>query len=324
MREIPAVAARQFGAFSRAQAFDEGWTRGAIDHALSERHILRLQRGTYVARPVMDGTGPDDRKRQLAARAAGAVLHEPGSVASHQAAAVLANLSVINLRSRPCLTAAPSRRRAVPGVHLHRAQLDRPFDIVRSAAVERTSSARTVVDLARENGIDEAVVVGDSALYNHMTDGPKLERAVVQARHWPGIQRARIAVTLCNGASESALETLSRLRIGESDLPVPGLQIDLWNLRRLHLGRSDFFWEKYGVVGEADGELKYRLGFGGNNSEALIEEKRRQERMEQAGLIVVRWGWRELGDFSRLRLRIAGALARGARIAAADRGWLID
>jgi hypothetical protein len=69
MREIPAVAARQFGAFSRAQAFDEGWTRGAIDHALSERHILRLQRGTYVARPVMDGTGPDDRKRQLAARA---------------------------------------------------------------------------------------------------------------------------------------------------------------------------------------------------------------------------------------------------------------
>ncbi|MCW2529046.1 MAG: hypothetical protein JWM76_3906 [Pseudonocardiales bacterium] len=132
--------------------------------------------------------------------------------------------------------------------------------------------------------------MGDSAMHERMTDLPKLDRALLQAAHWPGIQRARIAMGLCNGASESALETLSRLRLGESDLPNPSLQIDLWNHHRFHLGRSDFFWEKYGVVGEADGELKYLLGSERRNAHALIEEKQRQERMEQAGLIVVRWG----------------------------------
>ena len=40
-------------------------------------------------------------------------------------------------------------------------------------------------------------------------------------------------------------------------------------------------------MGEADGARKYD----GRAPDALLAEKRRQERLEELGFIVVRWGW---------------------------------
>jgi very-short-patch-repair endonuclease len=75
------------------------------------------------------------------------------------------------------------------------------------------------------------------------------------------------------------------------------------------VGRVDFAWLEQGVVGEADGRVKYA----DRNAVRVIEaEKERQARLEALGLVVVRWGWRDLeGATPPMVERVREALERG-------------
>ena len=69
---------------------------------------------------------------------------------------------------------------------------------------------------------------------------------------------------------------------------------------------SDFYWPEYGVAGEADGNLKYDAG-----RNAIVAERRRQQRLEDLGLVFVRWEWSDLGRFEVVARRIRTAFTRG-------------
>ena len=100
-------------------------------------------------------------------------------------------------------------------------------------------------------------------------------------------------------------------------LPPPELQVTLardeWGNPRITV---DFFWPDFGVVGEADGLLKY-----GNDDQglALRNEKLRQEEIEAMGFVVVRWTWDDIWrrpDWVAARIRNAfGEAARRRRTA---------
>jgi very-short-patch-repair endonuclease len=90
-------------------------------------------------------------------------------------------------------------------------------------------------------------------------------------------------------------------------LPAPELQVALGGASPV--GIVDFYWEDFGVIGEADGLLKYD-----DAPDALRAEKLRQEALENLGFIVVRWTWEEIWrrpDVVEARLR--NAFRRGAR-----------
>jgi hypothetical protein len=203
-------------------------------------------------------------------------------------------------------------------LHVHRAQFDPDREVVRSLAIERASTSRTVADIARECGVEEAVVVADAAIRSGRTDADRLQRELEICRFWPGAQAARTVVALSDGRSESALESVSRLRIGATSLPAPELQVDILDAAGHFLGRGDFYWEEFGVLGEADGMEKYD----GVRPESLREEKLRQERCENTGLIVVRWTESDLLRMPRLVERIAHAAQRGSRRPASERRWI--
>ncbi len=103
---------------------------------------------------------------------------------------------------------------------------------------------------------------------------------------WPGAQRIPPLLALADGRSESALESLSRVSMHRAGLPMPELQVEVWVDDRF-LARLDFLWRDANLVGESDGRLKYRSGAD------LYAEKRRQEELEDVGLLVIRWGWPE-------------------------------
>jgi hypothetical protein len=83
------------------------------------------------------------------------------------------------------------------------------------------------------------------------------------------------------------------------------------------LGRVDLYWDEYGVVGEVDGKDKYR----DDPFDAWWREKRRHESLDEAGLVVVRWGRADLEDIPRLVQRLHAAFARGLRRGSARR-WV--
>jgi hypothetical protein len=94
---------------------------------------------------------------------------------------------------------------------------------------------------------------------------------------------------------------MSWLRLPASDLqPVA---IDQYGYAA---GRLDFYWDEFGVAGEADGRSKY------DTRQVLTAEKERQERLEDHGLVFVRWGWSDVVHRPQLlRSRLRSGFDRG-------------
>jgi len=119
-----------------------------------------------------------------------------------------------------------------------------------------------------------------------------------------GIRSAASALRIVEPLVESPLEALSWGKFARSALrpPIPQAWIRSGTGRYF---RVDFLWEEEGVIGEADGLIKY------SSPEALRAEKIRQEDLEVRGYQIVRW---TLADMSanpeRIIARISEALGR--------------
>ena len=73
--------------------------------------------------------------------------------------------------------------------------------------------------------------------------------------------------------------------------------------------RVDFYWEEFGVVGEADGLLKYD-----DDETAGRREKIRELDIEDVDLDVVRWTWDQVWRTPDLVVaKVRRALERGRR-----------
>jgi hypothetical protein len=168
--------------------------------------------------------------------------------------------------------------------HLHRATLTAD-DMTTLDGVPVTSVARTLVDLGRSTSTSCAVAAIDSALNRDLVTYAQIDAVLVRCWNWPGIRRAQRAVRLSDGRAESPLESISRLVIGWLHLPRPEPQALAHDRFGTPVGRLDFYWDDFGVAGEADGAVKY------TTTEELPEEKVRQELLEDEAMVFVRWGW---------------------------------
>ncbi|SNV15816.1 Uncharacterised protein [Rhodococcus rhodochrous] len=265
--------------------------------------LVRVGRGCYLHRCDVDALGPVGVHR-VRARHVGATLG-PEEALSHTSAAALHGLELWDVPldlvhiSRP----ATRRGRVTSQIHVHPTELG---DVAVVDGVSVTSVARTVVDLARTLPKEQAVIAGDSALRLHPGMREQVSRELVDARTRHGLARARTVVPFLDGRSESAGESLSRLRIAEAGLPRPILQYEIvgGNGRRY---RVDFFWEN-GVVGEFDGRIKY------SDPRDVFDEKLRQDAIRDAGYEVVRWTWAELERFDVVAERLRQAARRAAKL----------
>lgn len=122
-------------------------------------------------------------------------------------------------------------------------------------------------------------------------------------------RRWEAARNFADPRSESPGESLSRVVIAQLGFQVPALQHEITlpdGTRR----RTDFWWERSGIVGEFDGRQKYtraRELSGGSATDVVIEERRRERDIEQQGYRMVRWGWPELHDPDRMHALLLGA-----------------
>jgi len=97
-------------------------------------------------------------------------------------------------------------------------------------------------------------------------------------------------------------------------VPKPTLQTKLLSNFGAYLGRVDFYWEEFGVVGEADGRLKYESGEELLDTQALWKEKQQADRMGDFGAVVVRWGWLEARQPHLLDQKLQRAFSRARHL----------
>lgn len=80
------------------------------------------------------------------------------------------------------------------------------------------------------------------------------------------------------------------------------------------VGYADFYWKQAKVVGEFDGVAKYvkpEFLMGRTASQAVVDEKGRENRIRAAGFKVVRWDWADLMEPGRReRMLAAGGVPR--------------
>jgi hypothetical protein len=209
---------------------------------------------------------------------------------------------------------APGSASTLPGIHVHRARLEPPIYL---GNLPLTAPALAVVDTAREHGEPAALVIADAALGNSVLDRVDLEHALAARQGWRGVAAARRVVGFADPRAESPLESISRLGIRDAGLPAAEPQVEIW-IAGQFAGRVDFYWDEFGVIGEADGWGKYR-----NDWAKFRDQKRRDARHERAGAVVVRWDSDEARSFGAVADRIRDGFRRAASRPATERRWTV-
>jgi hypothetical protein len=132
-----ALARRQHGLITRAQARELGISDDALDWRVKTGAWERVQRG------VLRLPGAPSTWQQAIIAPCLAV---PGATASHQAAAAL--WQIPEIASRPEITIVERRRLRLPGVEVHKTERLDARDRVWRSQIPVTSLPRTIIDLS--------------------------------------------------------------------------------------------------------------------------------------------------------------------------------
>jgi len=303
--------------FTRADAARAGLSRHQVTQRLVNGRWRQLQRGAFCLAHAWEQASPEQRHALLA----GGVLltrRDPGPQAlSHVTAAVMHGLPVSDrLLDTVWLTGANGSGRSTRyGRQLRREVAElATADVVVRQGLPVTRLARTVADCLRHLDLAESVSIADAALHAGLSADDRLRldhvvRVLDGQASWPYARAALRALPLVDARRESALESRSAVTMLTHGLPPAEPQARIFDAAGSFVGRVDFLWRRQGVVGEADGAMKYR---GEDTVRVIRAEKDRQARLEELGLVVVRWDWRHLaGDPPELVARLWSALRRG-------------
>ncbi|MCU1555119.1 MAG: hypothetical protein JWM13_2605 [Arthrobacter sp.] len=177
-----------------------------------------------------------------------------------------------------------------------------------------TCRVRTALDLAAIDSFEQAVTVFDHVLRSAPGAPPPLDRGTLETEiagnySAAAARRIRAALEFADPASGSPGESVSRALMHRLGFKAPVLQTEIRDARGL-AGFTDFDWPEERLCGEFDGLVKYRdasyLG-GGTSAEAVIAEKRREDRIRATGRRVIRWTWAELSSPERFAAFLGAA-----------------
>lgn len=308
-RHAARLLAERFGgrpfALDEADFLDGGAAQ--VERTVAAGLVRRVCRGWFVV-AAHDSADADDAPLRRAIRR----LRERGiePVVAGDAAGREWGLHILG-PLRPPMLLVPPGSRVRPGVQsgvlIRHAELADGHVVQGLSGQLVTSVLRTGIDCARGRSPLAAFIVLNSAVRAAVagrgaSDQPLDAHAITELASLPEVREwaatlASSTVADCSGHGlrvvrqvqhlvdprlETALESLSWWRFDEAGMPLPEPQRWVQGASGAWF-RVDFFAD--GVVGEADGEVKYRT------SRDLIAEKRRQSDIELKGHPVVRWTW---------------------------------
>jgi hypothetical protein len=178
-----------------------------------------------------------------------------------------------------------------------------------------TGRVRTVLDLAAFTPFAEAIVPMDHVL---RPDGarklPPLSKEQLLSEiegNYAAAAARRItaAIKFADAQSASPGESYSRALMHVAGFEPPTLQHEVRDGGGL-IGYSDYYWDSARIVGEFDGMEKYMKPEylrARTPSQAVVDEKYREDRIRATGRTVVRWVWADLTMPGRLERKLAAA-----------------
>lgn len=271
--------------------------------------LERITRGVYRPKTTASESADevsDARYRQLVVAIAGRSRER---VVSHSSAASIHGLNMLAPDHDRVHFYVQSGGRRTRQLHLHERPSLSHADVTVVDGILLTKLALTACDVARLGTFSQAVVVLDHAL-RLGADRAELATIATRATKTTGVATLRRALAVADGDSESVGESVSRAFMLEwSEIPLPCLQTEYRDRHGSLIARVDFDWDGK-VVGEFDGRVKYEKHRrpGESISDTVIREKRREDRLREEGVLVIRWVWDDFRNPQQLRARIRRAL----------------
>lgn len=284
------TAARRQGWFSRSDVLAAGYSDSELRQRLRTGQWCRLSRDRYVE---LGGWPPDeppwDRAKRMHLLTLRMVAERLGDVVvSHQSAAVLHGLPIWGLDlSKVHFSRSSGRIRSDHTISVHRSPLT-PDEITEVDGIRVTTVERAITETACGTSHEVGVVLGDAALRDGLTTPERLVAAADRHRRWRGSPAAGAAARFADGLSESVGESRLRVLMSDYQLPTPKLQVEIRDDDGHLIGRVDFLLAGELIV-EFDGALKY-----GDTGDAVLAEKRREDRLRERGYRMIRVDWPDL------------------------------
>lgn len=268
------------------------------DRAVRSGELVRLIRGVYASAEEFRALAPWDR---YLARVHAVALSWPDAVFVLESAAALRGLPVFGEpRDVHVLVAAPAKSRAQRGVRVHSAGRMPRIEMLGGIRVART--AETVVDFARLRHPAIALAVACAAL----RDDPEMTsedftRLSAERESSRGARRALWVFERATSVPESVLEALSLAVIEWLGFPAPELQ------KWIGGDRLDFWWKRWAIGGESDGDIKYSGAYG-DARDALRARNARDARLLERGVsATAHWGSSDVTAHRQLRALLLAA-----------------
>ncbi len=285
------------GVFRRVDLREWGESENDLDAMLRRGWWTRLHRRVYVDTDLL--AHADSTARHLLGCAASVIAvdcpafaYAATGAAVHELALPAGRLDRVRLIRPPGHDPRALRRRLSNPTHLAPVEIHthalRPGDTLTLRGIPTVNRAIAAVTAAAACDRDWATAVLDSAAWRGAVPLEELFRTCEEYGAIRGIGVVRAALPDVRAGAQSPLETFSRLRLVRAGLAEPRLQVPLYDTEGL-IGYVDALFDELGVVGEADGKIKY-----GADPATIVAEKRREDRIRALGYAVVRWTWDEV------------------------------
>lgn len=306
---------RDTGVALRREMLERGANDKAIKASVRAGVLHRVRRGAYTTTDQWAEASSAERHRLMCVAALRVM---PGRVALTHTSALIAHginvwgadLSVVHVTR---LDGACGRTCA--GIRHHEGLVGEGDVVQTSSGLLATTPLRAVVEHASVSSVVSGLVSTDHALNLQLFDHDELSSFHGRVVHWPGMRQMQLVVRLADGRSESPGETRSRHLCWRCSLPAPQLQYEVFDSWGRLVGRTDFAWPAYGLLGEFDGRGKYLRSYkkGQSVADVVLAEKAREDRIRE----ITRWTfiritWPELARYGETAERIRRQLLRAA------------
>ena len=301
-----------------------GLTANELAKQVKAGALVRIRHGVYTDGHAWRGLKPWEQYR-LRVQAAAETFERTTVFARHSAASVWGIPTIGLDHPVQALTVKNDGGRSRAGVSRHFAEPS-GLTVVRREGLLVTGRIRTVLDLAAFTPFSEAAAPLDHVLKPDRALGlPALTKEDLVAGIGSNYssaagRRIRAALAFADPLSGSAGESYSRSLIHVAGFEAPVLQHAIHGTDGL-VGYADFYWKRAQVVGEFDGEEKYvkpEFLKGRTASQAVVAEKKRENRIRATGTNVVRWDWSDLMEPGKLERMLAAAGVPRRRARSAD------
>lgn len=304
----------QDGFFTRAQARDAGYDDRDVQKMIRARVWHRFRRGYFAFSDCWDALD-DVAQHRVRSHA---VLHSlgPGVALSHISGAIEHGIAVWNLPlDRVHVTRLDNGAGRIEGDVVHHQGRSVDDDVIEINGRKVLKAERCAIEAASRATGECGLVVLDSLLFHELCDHDQLMSQFAAMQRWPFVRRVHVPIRMADARSQSPGESRGRWLFWTNHLPAPELQYKVFDRDGVLVGISDWGWPDHRLLGEFDGRVKYGplLKAGQTASEAVFEEKRREDKLRQATRYAMfRLDWSDYGRPKATARRIESLLFRAS------------